>query len=223
MTILVENSFNGVDVGTEIITEADGSKRKRWFVEGIFAQAEVINKNKRFYPIDLMAESINEYDRDYVKQNRAVGELSHPSDLEINLDKITHLTTSINREGNNFSGRAKILDTPCGKIVEGLLSDGVKFGVSTRAGGAVNEMDNGVSKVNKMKLVAVDIVFSPSAPDAMVSGLMEGAPYVWDTISEDEEFVMGLRNNLDTNKGYKDPEKVFEAFQEFMNRIQGIK
>lgn len=219
--ILVENSFNGVETFAETILEGQ-QKVKRWYVEGTFLQANVVNKNRRMYPLGLMEEEVANYDRDYVKQSRAVGELSHPTELDINLDKITHLTESVKQNGANFIGRAKILNTPCGKIVEGLLGDGVRLGVSSRAGGALKEAENGVSEVTKMKLVAIDIVFSPSAPDALVKGIMEGAPFVWDTVGEDVEFVESLKHRLDTKRAYKDPEQTFKAFEAFMNRIRGL-
>ena len=217
MQILVESNFSDV----QVITESVGEK-KNWYIEGVFLQEDIVNRNKRRYPRQIMEQEVNNYIKNWVEQKRAVGELSHPDTIEINLDKITHITESIMRDGSNYIGKAKILNTPCGKIVEGLLEGGVRLGVSSRATGSVRRDNNGINEVQSdFSLRAIDVVFHPSAPDAMVEGLMEGASYIWDTTSEDTLFLESLRQDLDKGKGYKSQEKRYEAFVQLMNKISG--
>lgn len=216
MKLLTESSFR-----TEILTEADESGKKNWYIEGVFMQSNVVNRNRRIYPDPIMESEINKYVKEYVQTKRAVGELTHPDTPQINLDKITHITESIRKEGNNYIGKAKILNTPCGNIVKGLLEGGVQLGVSSRGMGSVKLNKQGINEVqDDFKLAAIDIVYQPSAPDAFVEGLMENASFVWDTVSEDIEFVESLRQDVKVATATQLQEAKLEAFQKFLDHIK---
>lgn len=217
-SILTEANFTDVQIVTEDRTDGRG---RDWVIEGVFIQSDIVNRNRRLYPRQLMESKIGEYQRDFVDMNRAVGELSHPDTTEINLDNITHLTTQINQDGANFIGRAKILNTPQGNVVRGLLEGGVKLGVSSRARGSVKQNAQGVNEVqDDFNLAAIDIVYQPSAPDAFVQGLVENADFVWDTIHEaDQEFVESLKDDVHTTESSQLDEKKLEVFQRFFDNL----
>lgn len=217
ITLLTESSFN-----TETITEADSDGVKSWYLNGVFMQADVVNRNHRIYPRGIMENEINSYIKEYVVPRRAVGELSHPDTASINLDKITHIIESIEQRGNNFYGKAKILNTPSGNIIKGLLEGGVQLGVSSRGRGSVVTNSKGINEVQKdFKLGAIDIVYQPSAPDAFVDGLMEGESFVWDSVQEDTEFLQGLKEGIHNTKIKDIQEAKMAAFAKFMNMIRG--
>lgn len=162
----------------EVIVEANEGK-KTHFIEGVFAQAEQRNRNGRIYPKSVMEGAVDKYIREYVNTRRAVGELNHPDGPSINLDKVSHLIESLEWKGNDIVGKARILETPMGMIVKGLLDGGVQLGVSTRGMGSLEEK-NGVMYVKSdYMLNTVDIVQDPSAPTAFVNGIMEGVEWVW--------------------------------------------
>jgi len=159
--------------------EKDG--KTALYISGPFAQAEVANRNKRFYPLSVLEKEVGRYVNEHVTSNRAYGELGHPQGPSINLDRTCILIKELKRDGNNFMGKAKVTSTPMGQIVEGLINDGAKLGVSTRALGSLKQRDDGINEVqDDLKLLAVDVVADPSAPDAYVAGLMEGADWIWD-------------------------------------------
>lgn len=159
-----------------LIEEVSG--KKNYYIEGVFCQAEQKNRNGRVYPYQILDREVSRYNKDYVTQNRALGELGHPDSPSINLDRVSHMITKLYPDGNNFIGKAKIMDTPMGNIAKGLLDGGVKLGVSTRGVGSLKP-HNGYQLVqDDFKLaVGADIVADPSAPDAFVSGIMEN--YDW--------------------------------------------
>lgn len=168
-----------VDQDLEVLTEANAKGGKDYFIEGIFAQAEGKNRNGRIYPKPIMESAVNKYVTEQVKTKRAVGELNHPEGPTVNLDKVSHLIESLDWANNDVVGKARILNTPMGKIVEGLLEGGVKLGVSTRGMGTL-ENRNGVMYVkDDFMLSTIDIVQDPSAPGAFVNGIMEGVEWVW--------------------------------------------
>lgn len=168
-----------VDQNLEVLTEANAKGGKDYFIEGIFAQAESKNRNGRIYPKPIMESAVNKYVTEQVKTKRAVGELNHPEGPTVNLDKVSHLIESLDWANNDVVGKARILNTPMGKIVEGLLEGGVKLGVSTRGMGTL-ENRNGVMYVkDDFMLSTIDIVQDPSAPGAFVNGIMEGVEWVW--------------------------------------------
>jgi len=167
---------------TETLTETTQVKLeesngvKKYIIEGVFAQSEVLNRNKRIYPKKILSEQMNRYVKEYVDTRRALGELNHPASPVVNPERASHLITQLTEQGTDWHGRAKILNTPMGNIVSGLLEENVSIGVSTRGLGTVNE---GVVQSDFL-IKTVDIVADPSAPSAFVNGIMEGAEWVWD-------------------------------------------
>lgn len=170
------SEFN--DVGFQVITEEKNGKKK-YVIEGIFAQADKKNRNGRVYPMPVMEKAIGKYNTDQVSKGRAVGELNHPEGPTVNLDKVSHKIDELKFEGSDVMGRATILDTPMGKIVEGLLEGGVGLGVSTRGMGSLAQQNGAMVVKDDFLLNAIDIVQDPSAPGAFVNGIMEGVEWVW--------------------------------------------
>jgi hypothetical protein len=164
----------------EIITEEKNGV-KTLYIQGPFLQAEVTNRNGRNYPLSIMEREVNRYTQSFISKGRALGELGHPDGPTVNLDRVSHMITNLRKEGTNFIGRAKILDTPMGNIAKSLLGEGVTLGVSSRGIGSLVEK-NGIKYVGEdfMLATAADIVADPSAPDAFVQGIMEGKEWVWD-------------------------------------------
>lgn len=164
----------------EIITEEKNGV-KTLYIQGPFLQAEVTNRNGRNYPLSIMEREVKRYSDSFIRKGRALGELGHPDGPTVNLDRVSHMITSLHREGHNFIGKAKLLDTPMGNIAKSLLGEGVTLGVSSRGIGSLVEK-NGIKYVGEdfMLATAADIVADPSAPDAFVQGIMEGKEWVWD-------------------------------------------
>ena len=165
----------------QYITEANENGQKDYKIKGVFMQGEIKNRNGRVYPMQVLDEQVKKYNENYVKQNRAYGELGHPSGPTINLERVSHMITDLSKEGNNYIGEAKIMDTPYGKIVKNLMDEGAKLGVSSRGMGSLKQ--NGNSQVVQKDYhlaTAADIVADPSAPDAFVEGIMEGKEWIWD-------------------------------------------
>ena len=164
----------------KFITEGKGSKKKL-YIEGTFLQGEIKNRNGRVYPVSTLANEVGRYNESFIKKGRALGELGHPDGPTVNLDRVSHKITSLKQEGNNFVGKAQILNTPMGKIASSLIEEGVTLGVSSRGIGSLREQ-NGVKYVGEdfQLATAADIVADPSAPDAFVNGIMEGKEWVWE-------------------------------------------
>jgi len=165
----------------EVIVENRNGK-KNLFIEGVFLQGEIKNRNGRMYPMQTLAREVGRYNENFVEKGRALGELGHPDGPTVNLDRVSHKIVSLREDGNNFIGKAKILSTPMGKIASNLLGEGVKLGVSSRGVGSLNKTNEGYSVVGEdfTLATAADIVADPSAPDAFVDGIMEGKDWVWD-------------------------------------------
>ena len=165
----------------KFIVEGKGSKKKM-YIEGVFLQGEIKNRNGRMYPINTLAKEVHRYNESFVKKGRALGELGHPEGPTVNLDRVSHKITSLVQEGNNFRGKAQLLSTPMGKIASNLIGEGVTLGVSSRGVGSLKEDLHGCKVVGEdfMLATAADIVADPSAPDAFVSGIMEGKEWVWE-------------------------------------------
>ena len=165
----------------KFIVEGKGSQKKM-FIEGVFLQGEIKNRNGRMYPINTLAKEVNRYNESFVKKGRALGELGHPEGPTVNLDRVSHKITSLVQEGNNFRGKAQLLSTPMGKIAQNLIGEGVTLGVSSRGVGSLKEDLHGCKVVGEdfMLATAADIVADPSAPDAFVSVIMEGKEWVWE-------------------------------------------
>ena len=165
----------------QYITEANENGQKDYKIKGVFMQGEIKNRNGRVYPMQVLDEQVKKYTENYVNQNRAYGELGHPSGPTINLERVSHMITDLTKDGTNYIGEAKIMDTPYGKIVKNLMDEGAKLGVSSRGMGSLKQ--NGNSQVVQKDYhlaTAADIVADPSAPDAFVEGIMEGKEWVWD-------------------------------------------
>ena len=173
--LLITEVNDNVNLVTE---EVNGEKQ--YHIDGIFMQAEQKNRNGRVYPQKTLMKEVQRYNNEYVKTNRAMGELGHPDGPQLNLERVSHLIKELRVDGNDIYGRAKILDTPYGKIVKDLVKEGVKIGVSSRGMGSLKQV-NGINEVQEdFNLAAVDIVADPSAPDAFVEGIMEGKEWVWE-------------------------------------------
>lgn len=169
----------------QLITEAKEAGGKDYYIEGVFLQAEIKNRNGRMYPVEVLEAEVKRYTTEVIKKNRAFGELGHPSGPAINLDRVSHIITELKREGNNFIGKALIAKTPMGEIARGIMESGGQLGVSSRAMGSLKE-ERGVMVVQKdLRLsTAADIVADPSAPDAFVKGIMEGVEWLYDPVKD---------------------------------------
>ena len=165
----------------KFIVEGKGDKKKM-YIEGVFLQGEIKNRNGRMYPISTLAKEVGRYNESFVSKGRALGELGHPDGPTVNLDRVAHKITSLRQEGNNFIGKAQLLSTPMGKIAQNLIGEGVTLGVSSRGVGSLKEDLHGCKVVGEdfMLATAADIVADPSAPDAFVSGIMEGKEWIWE-------------------------------------------
>jgi len=214
MKLICEQNENII---VEAISEGAGPG-KIYFIQGVFLQANLQNRNGRVYPIDILEREVARYNQAYVSQNRAMGELGHPDGPTINLDKVSHLIVDLFKEGNNFIGKAKILDTPNGKIVKSLIDEGVKLGVSSRGMGSLKENSRGVQEVQDdfYLATAADIVADPSAPAAFVQGVMEGKEWVWNNGVLTEAKVDPIKKALD--KKY-DEAAAIRAFEPFMTEL----
>jgi hypothetical protein len=177
MKLITEVTFEA-----NCVTEAREDGKKNIFIEGVFLQGGIKNRNGRMYPVETLAKEVNRYNEAYVKTNRAMGELGHPEGPSINLDRVSHMITSLRQEGMNFIGKAKLLDTPTGNTAKGLIGEGVRLGVSSRGMGSLKMNNEGINEVqNDFYLAtAADIVADPSAPDAFVNGIMEGVEWAWE-------------------------------------------
>jgi hypothetical protein len=163
-----------------LVEEKEG--KKSYFIEGIIMQGDIVNRNGRMYPSNVLEKEVNRYNEQYVNKGRAYGELGHPAGPTLNLERASHMFKSLRREGNDFVGRAKIMDTPMGNIVKSLISEGASLGISSRGMGSIKENKRGIMEVQDDFHLATagDIVADPSAPDAFVRGIMEGVEWVWD-------------------------------------------
>jgi hypothetical protein len=186
-------------------------KAKEQYIKGIFMQSDIQNQNGRVYPFSILQKEVKNYNNKFVKESRALGELGHPSGPTINLDRVSHIITELYEDGKNFIGKAKIMNTPNGKIVKNLIESGVRLGVSSRGLGSVKANKSGVNEVQKdFVLSTVDIVSDPSAPDAFVNGIMEGREF-----SITGEIEYDIRNTLSK----KLDEKKVELFTKFMGGL----
>ena len=206
----------------KILTESRNGK-KSLYIEGIFLQGNIKNRNGRMYPMETLQKEVGRYIKEQVKEGRAVGELGHPDSPTVNLDRVSHKIISLRESGSNFIGKAKILEsTPMGKIASSLLSEGVKLGVSSRGIGSLKPTKEGFNVVSDdfMLATAADIVADPSAPDAFVEGVMEGKEWVWEGTILKERKVDGIKSAIDTLAGKKRLEEhKIDLFNEFINSL----
>lgn len=214
MKLITEN-IEEINVLTE---EKDG--KKTHYIEGIFLQGDITNRNGRNYPVNILEREVNKYNENFVGTGRALGELGHPDGPTINLDRVSHKILSLKREGNNFIGKAKLLETPMGKIAKNLLDEGVKLGVSSRGLGSLTVKD-GVNYVGEdfMLATAADIVADPSAPDAFVEGIMEGKEWVWESGMLREVEINHLKKTIDEATRFDLQERKVKAFAAFLRGL----
>ena len=190
-------------------------KNKQQYIKGIFMQSDIKNQNGRIYPFSVLKKQVKEFNEKFVKQDRALGELGHPSGPSVNLDRVSHIITELQEDGKNFIGKAKIIDTPNGKIVKNLLESGVRLGVSSRGLGSVKTNKEGVNEVqDDFVLSTVDIVSDPSAPDAFVNGIMEGKEF-----SLTGEIEYDIKNEIKKTVKARLEEKKIELFKKFMGGL----
>ncbi|NBV27415.1 primosomal protein [bacterium] len=203
-----------------IINEATESGKKEFFIEGPFLQAEKKNRNGRIYPLPVMEREVNRYVTEYVDKNRAYGELGHPSGPTLNLERVSHMTKSLRKEGSDYIGRAKIMDTPYGNIVKNLMSEGATLGVSSRGMGSLKEK-NGVMEVQDdfYLATAADIVADPSAPDAFVRGIMEGKEWVWDNGVIKEIDVDTYKKTIQKTPAKNLEQVQMRVFEDFISKL----
>lgn len=207
---------------TKFIVEEKLGKKKEYFIEGIFLQADLVNRNGRMYESSVMDKEVNRYLKEAVANNRAYGELGHPDTPSINLDRVSHLITSLRKEGTNYIGRAKILETPMGNIARGLLDGGANLGVSSRALGSLKMNNEGINVVQDdfMLSTAADIVADPSAPDAFVRGIMEGHEWVFVDGKFVEKHIEEVQRTIRGTSSRNLEEAKILAFQKFLSKIR---
>ena len=205
----------------EFITEGKGANKKL-YIEGVFLQGNIKNRNGRMYPVETLAREVNRYSEAFVNKGRALGELGHPDGPTVNLDRVSHKITSLRQEGNNFRGKAQLLNTPMGKIASSLIDEGVTLGVSSRGVGSLREDHSGAKVVGEdfMLATAADIVADPSAPDAFVSGIMEGKEWIWEGGALREQVASHTRRRINTLVSQKRLEEhKLGLFQDFLSNI----
>jgi hypothetical protein len=208
-----------VEQELDVICEAKKNGEKSYFIEGVFMQSNKKNRNGRIYEKKTMEKALEKYVTEQVKTGRAVGELNHPEGPTVNLDKVSHKITDLHWQGNDVVGKASILKTPMGKIVEGLLDGGVKLGVSSRGMGSLVQK-NGVSYVgNDFMLSTIDIVQDPSAPSAFVNGVMEGVDWIWDNGIIKAQDIEGIETEIKEAKIGHLPEVEIRAFKNFLSKL----
>ena len=205
----------------KIITEAKGGK-KSLFIEGIFLQGNIKNRNGRMYPLDTLRKEVERYNESNIVSGRALGELGHPDGPTVNLDRVSHKIVSLKESGSNFIGKAKILNTPMGKIASNLIEEGVKLGVSSRGIGSLKPTKEGFNVVGEdfMLATAADIVADPSAPDAFVEGIMEGKDWVWDGGILREKYAEKTYKTINTLVDQKKlDEHKLNLFNDFLSNL----
>lgn len=206
---------------TNLVIEEKLGKKKEYFIEGIFLQSALKNRNGRMYPEHVMDKEVGRYLQECVEKNRAYGELGHPDTPSINLDRVSHIITSLRKEGTNWIGKAKILETPMGMIARGLLDGGANLGVSSRALGSLKANNEGVQVVQDdfMLSTAADIVADPSAPDAFVRGIMENVEWVYVDGKYVERHIEEARRNIRNTPSRRLQEQSLLEFQKFLTKL----
>ena len=205
----------------KFIVEGKGGKKKM-YIEGVFLQGNIKNRNGRMYPVETLSREVNRYNESFVQKGRALGELGHPEGPTVNLDRVSHKITQLRQEGNNFVGKAQLLETPMGKIAKSLIGEGVTLGVSSRGVGSLKENRDGCKVVGEdfMLATAADIVADPSAPDAFVSGIMEGKEWIWEggILREQQATITKKRINTLVDQGRLEERKL-DLFNQFISNL----
>ena len=204
----------------EYITEEKESGGKNYKIRGIFMQADIKNRNGRVYPMEVLDEEVRKYNKNFIQQNRAFGELGHPDGPTVNLERVSHMITSLKPDGKNFIGEAKIMDTPMGKIVKNLMDEGAKLGVSSRGMGSLRQKGGANVVSDDFYLAtAADIVADPSAPNAFVEGIMEGKEWVWNNGTLVESHVAELKKKFDVKKHQRQVNLEALEFAKFLEKL----
>ena len=203
----------------QVITEGKGDSKKL-YIEGVFLQSELKNRNGRMYPFSVLQKEVNRYNEEYIKTSRALGELGHPDGPTVNLDRVSHRIVSLEEDGTNFRGKAQILDTPMGKIASSLLGEGVKLGVPSRGMGSIDKREDvNVVMDDFMLATAADIVADPSAPDAFVNGIMEGKEWAWDNGILKETKVAKYQSYMNNATRRNLEERTLRVFEDFLSGL----
>ena len=204
----------------EYITEEKEDGKKNYKLKGVFLQAEIKNRNGRVYPMEVLEKEVKRYNEEFIKENRAYGELGHPDGPTVNLDKVSHMVTSLEADGKNFIGEAKVMSTPMGKIVQNIMDDGGKLAVSSRGMGSLVKK-NGANYVNDdfYLATAADIVADPSAPNAFVEGIMEGKEWVWNNGMLQEQEVARIKDEMEQNIRSRKANYQALAFAKFLKNL----
>ena len=212
-------SEEAIDV--DFVTEEDENKKKSYFIEGIFMQSETKNRNGRVYPKVILQKEVKRYTDKFINTKRAFGELGHPDGPTVNLERVSHMITELVEDGANFVGRAKIMDTPYGKIVKNLIDEGAKLGVSSRGMGSLKPVQDGLQEVQSdfYLATAADIVADPSAPDAFVSGIMEGKEWIWDNGLLKEKEIVEYQKQIERATEISRNKVRIEAFENFITKL----
>tara|TARA_Y100000296_G_scaffold32743_1_gene37921 strand:+ start:599 stop:1255 length:657 start_codon:yes stop_codon:yes gene_type:complete len=204
----------------EYICEEKESGKKNYKIRGIFMQADVKNRNGRIYPLDVLQKEVAKYNKNFIQQKRAFGELGHPEGPTVNLERVSHMITSLTPDGKNFLGEAKILETPMGKIVKNLMDEGAKLGVSSRGMGSLDQKKGANYVRDDFYLAtAADIVADPSAPNAFVEGIMEGKEWIWNNGALIEAELVELRQKFDVKKRQRDAKVEALEFAKFLKKL----
>ena len=204
----------------EYITEAKEGGGKNYKIKGIFLQADIKNRNGRVYPMEVLQKEVSRYNKKFINENRAYGELGHPDGPTVNLERVSHMVTSLTPDGKNFIGEAKVMETPMGKIVKSLMNEGGKLGVSSRGMGSLDQK-NGANYVRDdfYLATAADIVADPSAPNAFVEGIMEGKEWVWNNGALMEAELVELKRKFDVKQRQRDANMEALEFAKFLKKL----
>ena len=212
-----------INENLECITEEAEDGGKTHHIKGVFMQGNLKNRNGRVYPMEVLDKEVSRYQKEYIDRKRAFGELGHPAGPTINLDRVSHMITELTKDGDNYIGKAKIMDTPMGNIVKNLMDEGATIGVSSRGMGSLKQNGKGVAEVQKdfMLATAADIVADPSAPDAFVEGIMEGVEWLYDDRAGWKQVQMSemLKDDLKMKSAKEIEANKFKIFEDFLSKL----
>ena len=213
MKLFMEEATN-----VEFLTEAKKDGGKNYFIEGIFMQANTKNRNGRIYPQEILQKEAKRYNTEFIQKKRAFGELGHPDGPTVNLERVSHMIEELVEVDQNFMGRAKILDTPYGRIVKNLIDEGARLGVSSRGMGSLKPVKDGIQEVQRdfYLATAADIVADPSAPDAFVAGIMEGKEWIWDNGLLKETKIQEYKNQIEKSSRKDREQTLTRVFEDFI-------
>ena len=216
MKLISEEATN-----VEYLIESKKGGGKNYFIEGIFMQADTKNRNGRFYPKAILQKEAKRYTENFINTKRAFGELGHPDGPTVNLERVSHMIEELQEVEQNFMGRAKVLDTPYGKIVKNLIDEGARLGVSSRGMGSLKPAKDGIQEVQDdfYLATAADIVADPSAPEAFVHGIMEGKEWIWDNGLLKEQEIQEIKNNIEKSSRKARDQVLVKAFEDFIVKL----